>query len=501
MLQRPQRQPPERTLSPRQNRFTSSPARVSLKSVVDASPSGVVVVDVGGTIVEVNNAWRKFAIEHGLLTDRFAVGTDYLELRKKAGDASSDERAIADGLRQVFRGIRSHFDLQYVSRNSMERRWIRLHAAHVELNGTTRVLITHDDLTSRAQITDMMKKEADHLRLLVEMTHVVPWEADLLNNTYTYVGAEAVNLLGYPVDDWYESDFWRKHLHADDRDRAISQSLEYANAWDNYELDYRMMANDGRVVWLHNVVRVIREDNQPRKICGFSIDITQNKQTEATLTDMSGRLINAQEDERRRVARELHDDLNQRMALLSIELEQLGQVKEPVDLHARLDELQNYAQEISADIHRISYKLHPSKLDHLGLAAAVKSLCQELSSKGGIRIEFQQRGFPANLPNDVTLCAFRIAQEALGNCLKHSGASTARVKLESTDKGLFLSVADDGCGFNPKSKAMTNGLGFTSMRERLRIVEGEIRIDSRAMRGTKIEVVIPKAQEAAMIRI
>src|SRR6185369_9214939 len=103
--------------------------------------------------------------------------------------------------------------------------------------------------------------------------------------------------------------------------------------------------------------------------------------------------INAQEEERRRIARELHDDLNQRMALLSIELEQLSKANKPHDLHNRLQSLQTQAQEISADIHRISYKLHPSKLDHLGLAAAVRSLCQELSAKRTIKIEFQQTGF------------------------------------------------------------------------------------------------------------
>jgi len=460
-----------------------------------------VVLDETGIILEINSAWRQFAIEHGMLTDRYAVGVNYLELRKKAGDASGDEGAIAEGIRQVLQGSRSEFDQQYVSRNSVERRWIRLHAARVELVGDRRVLVTHDDLTSTEQITEMMKTEADHLRLLVEMTHVLPWEAEIPGSKYTYVGAEAVNLLGYPVDDWYQAGFWPRHLHPDDREWVMAKHVEYSNTRDNYELDYRMIARDDRVVWLHNLVRVVRENNQPKKICGFSIDITQTKQTEATLTDVSGRLINAQEDERRRVARELHDDLNQRMALLSIELEQLGQMKEPVNLHARLDDLQNYAQEISADIHRISYKLHPSKLDHLGLAAAVKSLCQELSTKGNIKIEFQQSGFPANLPNDVTLCAFRIVQEALGNCLKHSGASTARVKLRSTEKDIFLSVSDDGCGFNAKSNAMTSGLGFTSMRERLRIVGGEIRIDSRIMRGTRIEVAIPRAHPAEMIRI
>ena len=497
MFPRPQRESAVRSIvSPRQSLSSRRVSLVSLKSIVEASPSGIVVLDETGTIREINSAWRKFAIEHAMLTDGYAVGHDYLELRKKAGDAAGDERAIAEGINEVVGGVRSTFEQQYVSRNSMDRRWIRLHAARVDLHGVSRVLVTHDDLTSTKQITEMMKKEGEHLRLLLEMTHVLPWELDLPSSTYTYVGSEAVNMLGYPIADWYHSDFWPKHIHPDDRERAMAKCMEYANAWDNFELDYRMIASDGRVVWLHNLVSVIRENNQPKTICGFSIDITESKQTEATLTDMSGRLINAQEDERRRVARELHDDLNQRMALLSIELEQLGQLKGPVDLRSRLDNLKNYAQEISADIHRISYKLHPSKLDHLGLAAAVKSLCQELSTKGGIKIEFQQNGFPTNLPPDVTLCAFRIAQEALGNCLKHSGANTARVRLESTAKDVFMSVSDDGCGFDSKSKAMTSGLGFTSMRERLRIVGGEIRIDSQAMRGTRIEVAIPRVHQA-----
>src|SRR6185369_10924139 len=139
--------------------------------------------------------------------------------------------------------------------------------------------------------------------------------------------------------------------------------------------------------------------------------------------------INAQEEERRRIARELHDDLNQRMALLSIELEQLSKANKPHDLHNRLQSLQTQAQEISADIHRISYKLHPSKLDHLGLAAAVRSLCQEISARGEIRVDLEEKGLAANLPIDITLCVFRIVQEALRNCVKHSGTDTALVRL------------------------------------------------------------------------
>jgi PAS domain S-box-containing protein len=496
MLQSPQRKTFARSaLSLEQSRSLQKIPQLYLKLIVDACPSGVVVLDEAGKILQVNDAWRQFAMDHGLLTDFYGVGLNYLELRKKAGDASLDEAEIAHGIRRVLTVLARDFHHQYFSRNSFNRRWIRIHAARFDLPGLCRVLVTHDDLTSTEQVSDLRGNEQERLRLLWEMTRILPWEAKFPGSTYTYVGEQAVNMLGYPVEDWYQSGFWPKHLHPDDREQAMAKCVEYSNARDNYELDYRMIARDGKVVWLHNLVTVVRENNQPKTIRGFSIDITENKQTEAALTDMSGRLINAQEDERRRVARELHDDLNQRMALLSIELEQLGQMKEPLDLRARLNDLQHQAQEISADIHRISYKLHPSKLDHLGLAAAVKSLCQELSTKGSIEIEFQQRGFPANLPNDATLCVFRIAQEALGNCLKHSGASKARVKLVNNGKEVLLSVSDDGCGFDTESSAMTKGLGFTSMRERVRIVGGEIRIHSQAMHGTLIEVVVPMPQE------
>ena len=151
------------------------------------------------------------------------------------------------------------------------------------------------------------------------------------------------------------------------------------------------------------------------------------KQTEERLTQLleankylGSRLIAAQEEERKRVARELHDDLNQRMAVLSIELEQLSQrIEKPVNLRRDVEKLQLQVQEISTDIHRLSYKLHPSKLDHLGLAAAIKSLCDELSfmSSDKLKVYFHQSGVPSELPKDVKLCLFRIAQEVLRNCV------------------------------------------------------------------------------------
>jgi PAS domain S-box-containing protein len=346
-----------------------------------------------------------------------------------------------------------------------------------------------------SQTVAALQTDADRLQLLLNVTHILPWEASRSFSNFTYVGEKAADMLGYPTEDWYQPDFWAAHLHPEDRRRALAKCDEYSKAGDNYELECRMIARDGRVVWLHNLVTVTPENGSPRAIRGFSIDITKSKQNENALRDLSGRLINAQEEERRRVARELHDDLNQRMALLSIALGQLATIKEPSELGPRLKRLQNQAQEISADIHRLSYKLHPSKLDYLGLAPAVKSLCQEFSALEHLEIKFQQGDFPDDLPNDVTLCVFRIAQEALRNCAKHSGADLAQVTLKTSDEGIRLIVSDNGCGFDIESDAMKKGLGFTSMRERLRIVGGKMDVQSRPTQGTVIDVSIPVIHE------
>jgi signal transduction histidine kinase len=219
---------------------------------------------------------------------------------------------------------------------------------------------------------------------------------------------------------------------------------------------------------------------------------TSNVQEEDGLRDLTIRLLNAREEERSRVARELHDDLSQRMALLSIRLAQIvPMIEGRSDVRRRLHFVQKDAQEIATDIHRLSYKLHPSKLDYLGLSAAIGGLCQEVNATGKPAVEFHEQGSIADLPKEVTLCVFRIAQEALRNCAKHSGAKLARVTLVNTGKGTRLSVSDNGCGFEIKPETMESGLGFTSMRERLRIVGGTLTVRSQPARGTSIDVSIP----------
>lgn len=233
---------------------------------------------------------------------------------------------------------------------------------------------------------------------------------------------------------------------------------------------------------------------------GCADDITERRQAEEGLRDsqrelraLTGRLLQAQETERRRIARDLHDDLNQSLSLLSVELDLLGQ-KPPqsaAQLGGRLEELLARVKQLSSSVHDLSHQLHPSKLEQLGFVAAVRGLCQELTQSHSLPTAFTHREVPEAIPEDMALCLYRIAQEALGNVLKHSAARHARVELSGSANAIGLQIVDDGVGFDPTLADGKGGLGLVSMRERLRPVSGEIVIDSRPSGGTRIEVRIP----------
>ncbi len=223
------------------------------------------------------------------------------------------------------------------------------------------------------------------------------------------------------------------------------------------------------------------------------IDITERKQAEESLRDLSARLITAQEEERSRIARELHDDFSQRLALLAVDLERLhdGSVDSQECLADGLESLLRRTKELSSDVHRLSHQLHPSVLEHIGLVAAIRSFCKEISDQHGIHIELAHHEVPRQLHMDVALCLYRIVQEALRNVIKHSGAQTARVELSGTAEELALQISDDGTGFDLERARSSGGLGLLSMRERLRLVGGTISFERAEPAGTRIEVRVP----------
>jgi len=222
-------------------------------------------------------------------------------------------------------------------------------------------------------------------------------------------------------------------------------------------------------------------------------DVTRRRQAEEELRNIGGRLISGQEEERKRLARELHDDVSQNLALLSLEIAQLRPelLTSQDDLKNTVERLSKKAQELSSDLHCLSYQLHPFKLDHVGLSISIETLCAELSQHQDLEIKFGQQGFPAVLPEEVTLCVFRIAQESLHNVVKHSGAGKADVVLTRTARGVRLTVSDDGHGFDVDEAKKKRRLGLISIGERLRLVNGKVSIRSQPFHGTQIDVFVP----------
>ena len=217
---------------------------------------------------------------------------------------------------------------------------------------------------------------------------------------------------------------------------------------------------------------------------------------------LSGMLINAQEEERKRLAAEIHDDFSQRLAVLSLGLETTAEgIPESMqETNHQMDELMESASELGADLHTLSHRLHSSTLERLGLVAGVGAFCKEFTAQQSTQVAFSQRNVPRSVPPDIALCLFRIVQEGLRNVQKHSGAAHALVGLDAVDGMLHLSISDDGAGFDARDGADRRGLGLWSMRERARLVAGQFEIHSEKQRGTKIDVWVPIQQNSDAVR-
>jgi len=223
------------------------------------------------------------------------------------------------------------------------------------------------------------------------------------------------------------------------------------------------------------------------------MDITERRRAQEEIQALAGRLLSAQEEERRWIARELHDDVTQRLAVLAIEtgkLEQRVSTGQHV-LRRQLQALHEQLVSLSADVHGLSRKLHPAILEDLGLVDALATECSRLSEHGGPRVVFTSEPVPETIPRNTALCLYRIAQEALHNILKYAQAQEVQVTLTGKREGIRLRLCDDGIGFDLAQARRKGGLGLASMRERLRLIDGRLAIRTRPGAGTHIEVWVP----------
>ncbi len=230
---------------------------------------------------------------------------------------------------------------------------------------------------------------------------------------------------------------------------------------------------------------------------GSAIDTTDQKLAQQALEKISGQLIEAQEKERSRIARDLHDDICQRLALLSLEIERANRTSNgsPAATKQSLEEIKKHCSEIAGDVQSLSHQLHSSKLDYLGIATAISSFCSEFSTQHQVSIGFKDSNVPKHLPKDISLCLFRITQEALHNAVKYSGTTEFLVALYAIEEEIQLVVRDKGAGFDVEEAKKNRGLGLVSMQERIHLVHGRFAIDSKPGAGTRIFAAVPFVAE------
>ena len=339
----------------------------------------------------------------------------------------------------------------------------------------------------REQDAQVVRESEERFRLVANQAPVMIWMAGT-DRLCTYVNQPWLEFTGRALEAELGNG-WVEGIHKEDQKRSFETYSQAFDKRESFAMEYRIHRHDGEYRWLHDTgVPRFNPDGSFAGYIGSCLDITDLKLAEEALASVGRRLMEAHEEERTWIARELHDDIAQRIALLAVELERCDHQApgSAVDMHRHLQLACRRVSDLGKDIQALSHRLHSSKLEYLGLVAAARNFCHELSEQRKVRIEFNHSDVPATIPKEISLCLFRVLQEALQNAVKHSADQNFTVEVHGTKEGISLTVSDSGIGFDWQDAMNRRGLGLISMRERLRLVNGELSIQSEARRGTTV---------------
>jgi len=463
-------------------------ARLRLATIVESSDDAIIGTDIDGIIKDWNNgAERLYGHSAGEVIGKSLsllmppdLCRDFPEImaRLRHGDTISHHETV----RQKKDGMRIEVSLTMSPIKDTEG----------EIVGSS---VIGRDISERKRQEAVLRESEERLRLAVEAGRMCVFQWDPATDLIVRSG-ERADILSWTDDPTHDSGKqFVARVHPDDRLRYTATAETGLTAENpTYQTSYRVLRPDGHVIWIEESGRAFF-DGQGRMLrtVGVAADATERKRAEEALSSVSRRLIEAQEQERTRIARDLHDDINQQLALLAIEMEQLKQnpPESANEVADRMGVLSKRTREIAADIQSMSHQLHSSKLEYLGLVPAIRGFCREFSEQQKIAIDFTHEEIPSAIPHEVSLCLFRILQEGLHNSAKHSGARHLRVRLWGAAGEIHLTINDSGEGFDREAARKSRGLGLISMEERVRLVEGTLSIASKPGEGTTIHARVP----------
>jgi PAS domain S-box-containing protein len=342
----------------------------------------------------------------------------------------------------------------------------------------------------------------DRLRLAMEAGASVGWDLDVKSGRNVWFG----DLRIFGIDsDTYETtgaEFTRL-VHPDDRARVSAGIVDARQNKKLYAEEFRVLQPDGTVRWLGARGKFYYAKNgDPERMLGVSLDITMRKLAEEAVSSMNRRVIEAEERERDRIAKDLHENIGQRLALLAIAIEQLKNDSPPqtVEFLDPMDAVWRKTLGILTDVKASAHELYSPRLEYLGIAAVMKTFCEEFAERKSVEIDFRSQGFPSRVLPDVSICLFRVLQEALHNGVMHSGVRKFNVKLWGESDEIHLRVSDSGVGFDLGAARAGSGLGLVRIEQRIKLVEGTSRIDSQPRKGTTVQVSVPMHSGRNFIR-
>jgi PAS domain S-box-containing protein len=394
---------------------------------------------------------------------------------------------------RIEEALRNYTDIEpMIARVRCKNGLKRVIEFHLSMLGDS-FLVSCVDLTARKSADEALRVSEERFRLAAAAGRMYAYEWDVHTNIVIR-SAECANILGAPLALRAPLAEITSHIHSEDLPRIAATIATLTPKHAASRVSYRAYRVDGSEVWLEQSFRGrFDAEGELTSLIGMVADISERKDAEKSLSALGGRLIEAQEQERRRIARDLHDDINQRLAILNIELQSLADnpPESKAALRERAEALCAKASDISTELSAITHELHSPKLELLGIVPAMRGFCDELGEHQNLLVDFRASDVPMNLPRDISLCLFRIFQEALRNAAKHSGVQEFEAELRGAPGEIHLKIRDQGVGFNLESALSGRGLGLVSMRERVSLLGGTIIIDSRPQCGTYILVRIP----------